>query len=186
MEKLAIDPEQELIARCIDGERSAQFELYSKYARRMLNVAYRILRNEEDARDILQDAFLKVFSNLKNYRHQASFHAWLKRIVINTAINQAKKKGLLIVDKPDLIERVAEQRSYEEQEQINANLEQANKALMLLPDGYRTVLSLYLLEGYDHQEIASILDISVSTSLSQYSRGKKKWLALIQKMNEHG
>ncbi|MEM1321652.1 MAG: RNA polymerase sigma factor [Bacteroidota bacterium] len=186
LDKTAIDLEQQLIARCIKGERAAQFELYTKYARRMLNVAHRIVRHEEDARDVLQEAFLKAFSNLKTYRHQASFQAWLKRIVINTAINQAKKKGLTIVDKPELLDRAhAEQRS-EQRAQIKASVKQAHQALMQLPDGYRTILSLYLLEGYDHQEIAEILNISVSTSLSQYSRGKKKWLALIKKMNEYG
>ena len=181
-----IEKEKILIARCLDGERTAQFELYERYSRRMLNVAYRLLRNKEDAKDVLQDAFVKAFSNLHSYRHQSGFEAWIKRIVINTAINQLKKKGLQIVDNPDLVVNSRADYEQEDHQRLHLDIHLARKALMELPDGYRSVLSLYLLEGYDHQEISEIMGISKSTSLSQFSRGKKKWLEIINNWKQHG
>jgi len=181
-----IEKEKSLIARCLAGERAAQFELYERHSRKMLNVAYRLLRNREDAKDVLQDAFVKAFSNLQSYRHQSGFEAWIKRIVINTAINQLKKKGLQIVDNPDLVANSRADYEQEDPQRLQVDIHLARKALMELPDGYRSVLSLYLLEGYDHQEISEIMGISKSTSLSQFSRGKKKWLEIINNWKQNG
>ena len=143
----------------------------------MLNVSYRILKNEEDAKDVLQDSFLKAFRELPKLKNHQGFAAWMKRIVVNTTINQAKKKGLVLTEMEQFDAPAVEEIATPNQE---FEIEKVRKALLQLPDGYRTVLTLYLIEGYDHEEISQILNISKSTSLTQYSRGKKRLLELIR------
>lgn len=173
-----------MIRRCQSNDRTAQSELYRRYAKAMLNCAYRILKDEEEARDVLQDAFVKVFRNLKQFRGDARLGAWIKRIVVNAAITRAKKKGLEFrMENPEMIPETPS--SDEPPEEFELNLNLARRALEALPDGYRAVCTLYLVEGYDHQEIADILGISRSTSLSQYSRGKKKLRQMIEELR-HG
>ena len=139
----------------------------------MFNICYRILNNREEAEDMLQESFNEAFLKLKSFRYESSFGAWLKRIVINKCINAIKKK------KPDIIftddihnhEAIDETIDYND---IKMNVEKIHNAIEQLPDGYRMIFSLYLLEGYDHAEIAQILNISESTSKSQYLRAKLK------------
>lgn len=177
---------QALIEACRRGERAAQFKLYHQYAAAMLNTAFRIVNDEEEAKDVLQEAFLKVFRKIDTFSYRSTIGAWIKRIVINTAINHSKKRGLTMVDGLDEIENVAEAPAGPASDLLDLDVRTARSALRLLPDGYRTVLTLYLVEGYDHKEIAEILDIKVSTSLSQYNRGKKKLREIIQELNAHG
>lgn len=138
----------------------------------MFNVSMRMCDSREDAEDVLQEAFTAAFQNLHTYAHEAAFGAWLKRIVVNRCINSLNKK------KEDWILSDEELPVAEEDEidfsTIEFKVEQVNQAIMTLPDGYRIITSLYLLEGYDHNEIAAIMDISVSTSKSQYMRAKRK------------
>lgn len=171
----AATSQHQLIAQCLSGNRKAQFELYQRYAKAMYNVALRMLRNAADAEDVLQNAFVEVFTRLDTFRHESTIGAWIKRIVVNQCINFMKKR------KPDLVP--AEERwpdtpdttdTSDEDETRALSVEKINQALTLLPDGYRVVFSLYLMEGYDHQEIAGILNISEATSKSQYSRAKTK------------
>ncbi len=178
LKKLTIDSETTLIDRCINGESLAQVRLYQKYAPVMLNVAYRILNNREDAKDVLQDAFVKAFSNLGQLKNKSGFYSWLKKIVVHTAVNFAKRKGLL---KVELTAAIETQYTIQDTEPVSFDINIVRKALMMLPTGYRTVLTLYLIEGYDHEEIAQILDISKSTSLTQYARGKAKLKVFIHK-----
>jgi len=187
LKKQVIIEEVELVQRCIQGERKASFVLYHRYARQMLNVAYRILRNEEEAKDVLQEAFIKAFKQIGSLKNQAGFGGWLKRIVVNTAINHGKKQGVQFVDFSEAKnEHLISSEEPEGEEMIGFNLQLAKSALLELPNGYRTVLSLYLIEGYDHEEIAGILGISKSTSLSQYHRSKKKLISIIKKkLNNH-
>lgn len=188
------DIETSLIEACRRGERAAQFRLYNRYAKAMLNTAHRILNDEEAAKDALQEAFLKVFRNIGSFRSQSTLGAWIKRIVVNTAINQHKKRGLTfeVLDAEDprwqdqALEVPAPSESSQEREHIKMNAGLARKALSELPPGYRTVLTLYLVEGYDHSEIAEILGISISTSLSQYNRGKKRLRNSLEQLNAHG
>ncbi len=164
--------QDDLIARCRAGDRDAHEHLYKLYARSMYNVSFRITGREEDAEDALQEAFISAFRNLDAYRADATFGAWLKRIVINKSINLLKKrKHEWIADDEDW--DVAEPESGEDYEHP-LTVERVRKAIEGLPDGYRTVLSLYLLEGYDHQEIAEILGITESTSKSQLNRAKAR------------
>jgi RNA polymerase sigma-70 factor (ECF subfamily) len=142
----------------------------------MFNVGYRIVNNEAEAEDVLQEAFISAFRSLDHYRGDASFGAWLKRIVINKAINVIKQRKTEPFPEDDF--DVAEE-GWDAQE-FPFTVEQVRKAIESLPDGYRSVLSLYLLEGYDHAEIAGILGISESTSKSQFNRSKKKLRDLLE------
>ena len=139
----------------------------------MYNTCLRITNDEMEAEDVLQESFVSAFKNLKSYKGTASFGSWLKRIVVNNAINLVKKRRLDLQpmdnttdydDRPD--ETDDRDFSYE--------VGQVKECIALLPEGYRMVLSLYLLEGYDHKEIAAIMGITESTSKSQFNRSKKK------------
>jgi len=158
-----------LIKECINGNRKAQFSLYSQYSKAMYNIAYRMLNNREDAEDILQETFVECFRNIGSFRFESTFGAWLKKILINKCINYLRKKkiDLTLCDTlPAVID--------EQDEEVTYDTMKIFKGIEMLPDGYRVILSLYLLEGYDHAEISQILDISESTSKSQYSRAKEK------------
>ena len=166
------DFEKQLVESCRRGDRKAQHTLYSRYSRAMYNTCFRMLKSEADAEDALQNAFIEVFMKLDSYRFESTIGAWIKRIVINTCINHLKKRRLMTVDWD---ERVPEP----EDDPVDTSdqeyqVEKVKKAIETLPDGYRVVLSLYLLEGYDHAEIGEILNISEATSKSQYSRARQK------------
>lgn len=165
-----------LIARSMEGDRLAQNRLYKRYSRSMFNICYRMTNSYDDAEDVLQEAFISAFKNLRSYKGNATFGAWLKRIVINKAVNLLKKKQIKFVamtadipeyPEPDLTEDAL-------------NINRIKQAVKQLPDGYRIVFSLYLIEGYDHSEIAEILGISASTSKSQFNRSKKKLKQILQ------
>ncbi len=173
MESVYVNLHSELIQRCISGERTAQNELYRLYSKAMYNICYRISNDRDEAEDILQDAFISAFRNIQSYRGTASFGAWLKRIVVNKAINHIKKKKLEVMSLDDEGVDIADVDPVPD-EDLFLNVDKIRAAILLLPDGYRLVFSLYLLEGYDHKEIAEILNITESTSKSQYNRAKKK------------
>ena len=169
----------ELIERCLQGDRQAHFELYKLYHRSMYNVGYRIVHNEEEAQDVLQEAFISAFRNLHHYRGDSTFGAWLKRIVVNKAINQVKLRKMERIPEDERWD-VKEEESRDELEGFPFTVEKVKNAIKRLPDGYRMVLSLYLLEGYDHGEIGEILGITESTSKSQFNRSKKKLKELLE------
>jgi RNA polymerase sigma factor (sigma-70 family) len=158
-----------LIEECRNGNRKAQFRLYKLYSKAMFNLAHRILNNREDAEDILQETFVDCFRNLDSFRFESTFGSWLKKILVNKSINQMKKKRIELTFPEDL-PNIA----YEEEEEISYDTGKIFNGIEMLPDGYRIILTLYLLEGYDHSEISQILNVSESTSKSQYSRAKEK------------
>jgi RNA polymerase sigma factor (sigma-70 family) len=162
----------DLIARCKAGDERAFHQLYQLYARAMYNVSFRIVGNDEEAEDVLQEAFISAFQHLDNYRAEASFGAWLKRIVINKSINVLKQRRNIRWPEEGDFDVPEETTSAEYGDSLS--VERVRKAILELPEGYRAVLSLYLLEGYDHQEIGQILGISESTSKSQLNRAKGK------------
>ncbi len=172
--------QRDLIEQCKAGNRTAQFELYKQYSKGMYNVALRMVHDQMDAEDVLQNAFVDVFTKMDSFRHESTIGAWIKRIVVNHCINFLKKKRL---QWEELDDRFASKLYDEtpEPEEGRFNVEKINKAIMMLPDGYRVVFSLYLLEGYDHEEIADILQISEATSKSQYSRAKAKLREILSK-----
>jgi RNA polymerase sigma factor (sigma-70 family) len=145
----------------------------------MYNVGYRIVNDAAEAQDVLQEAFISAFKNLEYYRGDSTFGAWMKRIVVNKAINQVKKKKLERFPDDDRWDVKAEE-TVDELEGFPFTVEKVKKAIELLPEGYRVVLSLYLMEGYDHGEIAVILGITESTSKSQFNRSKKKLKELLE------
>ncbi len=129
-----------------------------------------------DAEDLLQNSFVDIFTKLDSFRFQSSVGAWIKRIVVNNCINFLKKKRLYFEEIDDRMGNIVEESSTEEP---TLSVETIKRAVFQLPDGYRVVFSLYLMEGYDHKEIADILNISVATSKSQFSRAKKKLRELL-------
>lgn len=170
---------EELIQRCRQGDSEAHFQVYKLYSRSMYNVGYRIVNNTEEAEDVLQEAFISAFRNLEFYRGDATFGAWLKRIVVNKAINYLKRKKMERFPDQENWD-VREEESDDSLEHFPYTVDEVRQAIESLPDGYRAVLSLYLLEGYDHGEIAEILDITESTSKSQFNRSKKKLRELLE------
>ncbi len=168
------EPHKTVIDACLAGNRQAQFELYKLYSKAMYNVSLRILKNATDAEDVLQNSFIDAFSKLDTFAGQSSFGAWLKRIVINNSINFLQRKRFNF-DEFDA--NTHAQDAIENPNDIPyeaLSVEKVQKALAQLPDGYRVVFSLYMFEGYDHEEISEILQISESTSKSQFHRAKKK------------
>lgn len=159
-----------LIEGCKEGDVRSQYKLYNLYSKAMYNLSYRILNNQFDAEDILQEAFTDCFENISTFRYESTFGAWLKSIVVNKSINHLKRKRPeLVYDQfiPDIPEETID-------DEPAYNHKQIFNAIEKLPDGYRVILTLYLLEGYDHQEIAGILKITESTSKSQFMRAKEK------------
>lgn len=137
----------------------------------MYNISYRITNDPDDAADVLQEAFLSAYKYMHSFKGESSLGAWLKRIVVNASINHIKKQRIMF--EPIENQDAGEEESIRD-EDIVLELDRVRSAIQQLPDGFRTVFSLYLLEGYDHREIAGILGITESTSKSQYNRAKKK------------
>lgn len=172
MESGYVDIHRSLISRCKAGDAKAQYELYKLYSRAMYNICMRMVNHVGEAEDILQESFLEAFTKIEDFRGEASFGSWLKRIVINRSINYLKKRKLELLESIEddgLIEQPEE-----DNEGVQLEIQKVHKAIQDLPDGYRIVLSMYLLEGYDHTEIAEVLNISESTSKSQFNRAKNK------------
>ena len=145
----------------------------------MYNVGYRIVNDTAEAEDVLQEAFISAFRNLGHYRGDSTFGAWLKRIVVNKALNQVSKRKFERIPDDEHWD-IGEDIQKDEFENFPFTVDHVKRAIELLPDGYRMVLSLYLLEGYDHQEIADILKITESTSKSQFNRSKKKLKQILE------
>ena len=175
---------QEVIDRCLYGDRKAQYELYRLYSKAMYNTCLRITNDQMEAEDVLQESFVSAFKNISSYKGEASFGSWLKRIVVNNAINLVKKRriefqpmeGFETFDEP--VNEINDDGQLYDVQSIK-------RSIGLLPQGYRLVITLYLIEGYDHQEIAGILGITVSTSKSQFNRAKKKLREIIKDQWQH-
>ncbi len=176
-DNLIIDTDRgALLAKdCIEGKPGAHYRLYKLYSKAMFNLAYRITNNREDAEDILQEVFAECFSRLNTFRFESTLGAWLRSITVNRSINHIKRKRLTLVF-PEEIPDSPE----DEDDATDYDIGSVYRGIEALPDGYRIILSLYLIEGYDHSEISRILGISESTSKSQYSRAKAKLRKLLK------
>lgn len=159
-----------MIQGCLENIATAQEALYNRFSPRMLGVCYRFGRNREDAEDMMQEGFIKVFSQIHQFRGQGALEGWIRRIIVHTCIN-VLKKNKKFSDSVDLFHAGS---IYLNESNIPSILQakQVVECIRLLPVGYKTVLNLYAIEGYSHKEIASILDIEESTSRSQYTRAK--------------
>lgn len=142
----------------------------------MYNLAYRMMNNREDAEDILQESFTEAFKKLKSFRYESTFGSWIKSIVINKSINQLRKKKVEFACDDFIDESLEEE---ENSPDLKGDMQKVFDSIHKLPSGYRLVLTLYLLEGYDHKEIAGILGISESTSKTQYLRAKLRLKQLL-------
>jgi len=161
-----------LINECRRGRRRAQFSLYELYSKALFNTAYRITCNREEAEDMLQEAFSDCFRNIGSYRTDSTFGAWLKSIVINRCISRLRKREAELLYIDDYSQNELKE---EEPDEVNwPDPATIARAVESLPEGYRVVFSLYMLEGYDHTEISQIMNISESTSKTQYMRAKEK------------
>ena len=183
METLYIDKHYDLVTECKQGSKKACYELYKLYSKAMLNVAFRIVGNIAEAEDVLQESFLDAFNKVKDFRQDTTFGLWLKQIVVNRAINLLRKRKLELIDLDgEQIENIAEEEA-EDDEETKYKAAIVKEAIKELPEGYRLVISLYLLEGYDHEEIGQILNITENTSRTQFLRAKRK---LIEILNRKG
>lgn len=164
------DIHQQLIEQCRKGDSRSQYRLYKLYAKAMYNIAMRMLANKMDAEDVIQEAFVAAFRKIGDYRGESSFGSWLKRIVINHCINFLKRKKEFFQSLDEHPEIARE--TVEDEREYDFSPEQIQGAIKTLPQGARLVLNLFLLEGYKHRQIAGMLNISESTSKSQYQRAK--------------
>ncbi|MGO4921110.1 RNA polymerase sigma factor [Maribacter spongiicola] len=159
------------------GDRNSQYKLYELYVDAMYNIGLRFLGTKEDAEDIVQESFVDAFKNLHSFKYESTFGAWLKRIVINKSINHLKVKRLSLSTMDNHEYHLAEEEEIDIEAPIA--LQKIKTGIEQLPLGYKQIINLYLLEGYDHMEIGEVLGISTSTSKSQYHRAKKKLVQII-------
>lgn len=164
-----INIHQPLIDKCLENDKDAQFKIYKLYYRSMYNTSLRIVNRTDDAEDIMQESFLTAFHKLSTYKGEVSFGVWLKRIVVNRSLDYLRKR------KVELEEVTSEHPVFEEEsnDETEYAVDEVKTAISQLSDGYRTILSLILLEGYDHEEVSEILGISNVTSRTQFCRAKQ-------------
>ncbi|WP_298552389.1 RNA polymerase sigma factor [uncultured Algibacter sp.] len=170
----------DIIEQCKQNNRKAQLQLYNQYCDGMYIVAKRFLKDAADAEDVVQEAFIKAFTKLHQYKAEVTFGAWLKRIVVNKSIDFLKVKKQLLVELDEAHLKVVDTPKDDKWlVEDTITLDDVKAAINILPEKYQYVVMLYLIEGYDHQEISEILDISEVASRTQLSRGKVKLQKLL-------
>jgi RNA polymerase sigma factor (sigma-70 family) len=162
--------EEAILKGCLQNDPAAQRELYNRYSPKMLSVCYRFAHNREDAEDMLQEGFIKIFSQMHTFGNRGAFEGWIRRIIVHTCIN-ILKKNKKFNESVDIIHATGAMVREESVPSI-VQAKQIVECIRMLPIGYRTVLNLYAIEGYSHREIGMMLEIEESTSRSQYTRAK--------------
>lgn len=181
MKEKYIDIHQGLIKSCLKKDQKAQLEIYKLYYKAMYNTSLRIVNNNSDAEDIMQESFLEAFRKISNYKSEGSFGSWLKRIVINKSLDFIKKRQSRISLGQQILEM--EELKHEDEKDHNAidlQVEEVKSAMQRIPENYRIILSLFLMEGYDHQEIAQILSIPYNNTRTRYSRARQRLIKEIE------
>jgi RNA polymerase sigma-70 factor (ECF subfamily) len=173
--------DEAILSGCLENDTVAQRELYTRYSPKMLSVCYRFAHNREDAEDMLQEGFIKVFSQIHTFQSKGAFEGWIRRIMVHTCINHLKKNKKFN-ESVDIIHATGVQVREESVPSI-VQAKQIVECIRLLPLGYRTVLNLYAIEGYSHKEISGMLDVEESTSRSQYTRAKQMLEDILIKKN---
>ena len=168
--------DKQLIEGCKNGNRIAQKALYDRYSKRMMAVCLRYVKNLEDARDLLQDGFVRLFANIHQYAGEGVLDAWVRRIFVNCALEQLRQKDIL--READDIDELEYTDIPDESAIAQLTAEEIMAYVRALPDGFRTVFNMFAIEGYSHKEIGQKLNITESTSRSQYMRARK----MLQKM----
>lgn len=176
-----------MISGCREGDNKSQKMLYDKYAGLLLAVCRRYILRMEDAEDVMIEGFFKIFSNISQYDHRGSFEGWMKRIMVNEALMWIRKRKLVFAEMNEQISAAEDTDELPDDIEIGEN--EILKLLDALPEGYKTVFNLYVMEEYKHREIADLLNISINTSKSQLILAKKKLKQLLEakqpKTNSH-
>lgn len=173
--------DHKLIEECKSNSARAQMRLYDKYCEGMYIIAKRYVKDSATAEDVMQDAFIKVFKNIESFKGEVTIGSWIKRIVINQCIDYLKKRKIELVSIEEKELTIANDDDWQVEEHINVNIITA--AISQLPEKYKIVLNMYLFEGYDHQEIAQVLNITEVNSRSQLMRGKNKLKSHLKQYN---
>jgi len=174
------DIHKTIIEACKNGDERQKYKLYQLYSKAMFNVCYRMMNNREEAEDMLQEAFTQAFMKLESYRFESGFGAWLKRIVINTCINAKNKRKVELTFMDEMHRFDQPEQNDNNEEEVMLTVAGITKAMEKLPEGGRIIFSLYLLEGYDHGEISQIMNITESTSKSQFMRAKRRIIEILK------
>ena len=171
----------QLVEKCRNNDQRAQMELYDAYCQSMFSTAFNMVKDDALAQDLMHEAFLKAFKKIDSFTGEATFGSWLKRIVINQCLDTLKRKKIETVELKDYMEPGSEEETWQVDQDIS--LKEILRCIEELPLKCKNVVKLYLLEGYDHQEVAQILNISEVASRSQLSRGKSRLKELITARN---
>lgn len=169
--------QRHLIEKCKNNDSRAQMQLYDQYCKAMFTTAYNFVKEDDIAQDVMQEAFIKAFKRIDSFTGEATFGAWLKRIVINQSLDWLKKQKIQTVELHEDVVYMQDDSGWEIDKEVKVSA--IYKCIETLPQKCKNVVKLYLLEGYDHQEVAQILDISEVASRSQLSRGKSKLKELL-------
>lgn len=170
-----------LLERCKREERPAQTTLYNRFASKVYSTALRYADSSEEALDIAQESWVKVFRHLNKFKEFNSFEGWVRRITVNTAITHYRR-NLKHRYHDDVTETIATPADFEASRQADFTMEELQRAMDTLPKGYRTVIQLYLVDGFSHKEISEMLEVDINTSKSQLSRGRKQLQAILKAM----
>ncbi len=175
-----------IVEQCRRNNSKAQMQLYRMFSQSMFNTSLRIVGNKNLAEDVMQEAFLAAFEKIKDCKTPEHFGSWLKRIVVNRSIDEIRKKRISLIPLEETLPLADDGQEYKPEEEMEQEklLEYIRKAITLLPDGYRIVLTLKLLEDYDYSTIAKEMDLAESTVRSQFVRGRQKLLEIIENLKK--
>jgi len=168
---------QDLIEKCRLNDKKAQFEIYKLYYKPMYNASLRILNNEAETEDVMQDSFLDAFRKLEDFKGEGNFGGWLRRIVVNNSLDELKKRKETVSFEENQVD--IEDEKDEFVENMEYRVKEIKRAILALPEEHRVIISLFLIEGYDHEEISQILNISNNASRTRFSRAKGKLLRIL-------
>ena len=180
---------EELIALCKENNQKAQFEIYNRYCKAIFNVAYRIVKDEHFAQDVMQEGFLRAFTKINDYKQEVAFGAWLKKIIVNHSIDFYKKNNAFQMEDLNKTLYKIEENDTFFSESIDLNslkVKQVLDAIAALKDNYRMILTLFYIEGYDQEEISEILNISYANCRTTLSRAKESLRKKIEEIYEKG
>ena len=173
--------DEDILKGCIKNDRLYQEILYRKYAKKMYSICLSYAGERDMAQDVLQESFIKVFKSIRNFKADGSLEGWIRRIVVNTALDQLRQKSRLqkyITEKDEILKESEETSAID-----NLKTQDILNQVAKLPDGARVVFNLYALEGYTHREIAEILEITEGTSKSQFNRARKLLMDMLNKLS---
>lgn len=166
-----------IVDDCKKGDKQAQFQMYSWLAPSLLGICKRYLQDRDEAEDVMQDSFVKIFTNLKSFKNEGSFEGWAKRVAVNTALTALRKRNKICFERNlEIVETI----EFEPDEKEHMTLDEIMSCINVLSEGYRTIINLALVEEFSHRDIAEKLNISESTSRSQLARARQALMKLLK------